>query len=162
MGRKRNMPSRKRIVSFWQDKLDGATYEDSCWKCGYDRGTMERAHIKAVIDGGSDDVSNLHLLCKNCHLDSEIYSGDAYYFWFCHDFMNHIDFQMSLGIAMLKKEINFLNENCELSIELNNKIDSIFKDYSDKVGDNKAFEFLKNTKPPRERENYLELKKYQE
>ena len=76
------MPSRKKILEYWSDKINGAKDENSCFKCGFDKGTPDRAHIKAVFQGGTDDVSNIHLLCRNCHIDSEAWDGQAYDLWF--------------------------------------------------------------------------------
>ena len=90
MGRRRNMPSRKKIFEYWREKITSAIDDNTCFKCGFTLSgitAVDRAHILSVYDGGSDDVSNLHLLCSDCHKQSEVYSGGLYDEWFntkCH------------------------------------------------------------------------------
>ena len=74
MPSKRNMPSISAIASHWccNDKID--LYESEakkiCWACGFEK-PLERCHLKAKIDGGTDTVENLVLLCKQCHAIQE-------------------------------------------------------------------------------------------
>ena len=88
MSRKRNMPSRKEIFNFWNGKIKSVVNDNTCFKCGVtsildkDIIIVDRAHILAVCEGGSDDLDNLHLLCRRCHRDSEVYSGKEYNLWF--------------------------------------------------------------------------------
>lgn len=117
-----DMPKARDIRDFWAPKLfslrkildvdqildpwiglNGAKIE-SCFCCGA-TGKLERAHIKALVSGGDNSVSNIHILCKKCHLDSEGLSGDNYWRWFlscewqdplCHDYDNIIK---SLGFS---------------------------------------------------------------
>jgi hypothetical protein len=84
MGRIRKMPSRKQIYHYWSDKLIQAVNDNTCFKCKHtdeEFTAVERAHILAVCDGGSDDCSNIHLLCVECHNTSEPYSGELYDDW---------------------------------------------------------------------------------
>jgi hypothetical protein len=84
MGRKRNMPSRDKIFEYWNDKLDSAIDNNTCFKCGVtdkEHTIVERAHILSVFDGGSDSVDNIHLLCNYCHKQSEAWEGEIYYMW---------------------------------------------------------------------------------
>lgn len=100
----RKMPTCDAIRRHWAKKLVEIDKFDSveevmeanyCFACGnivdsLDRTAngegdlgqvLERAHIKARCEGGTDDLDNLHLLCEVCHKDSEIYSGDEYWEW---------------------------------------------------------------------------------
>ena len=53
-----------------------------CFACDTMAGT-ERAHIEPYHKTGNNDCENLHLLCKECHLESEtIESREAYFNWF--------------------------------------------------------------------------------
>jgi hypothetical protein len=79
MSRKRNMPSSQKVFDYWSNHID--VNKDQCFKCNELR-PLERAHILAVSDGGSDDCDNIHLLCKDCHSDSEFLNGTAYDIWF--------------------------------------------------------------------------------
>ena len=68
----------------WYCKHDFLAEKLCCFACGQTQlggGALERAHIKARCEGGTDDVSNLHSLCHFCHKDSEFVNGDAYYEW---------------------------------------------------------------------------------
>ena len=51
-----------------------------CFACGFVLG-IERAHIAPRAAGGSNDVGNLHLLCHECHGESETLRGAAYWRW---------------------------------------------------------------------------------
>jgi hypothetical protein len=100
----RKMPTCDAIRRHWAEKLVEIGKFDSvqevmeanyCFACGniveslspvadgeHDLGQiLERAHIKARCEGGTDDLDNLHLLCEVCHKDSEIYSDSEYWEW---------------------------------------------------------------------------------
>lgn len=48
--------------------VDGAP-SDECWACRVPGIVPERAHIVAVLHGGSNDPDNFLLLCGHCHTD---------------------------------------------------------------------------------------------
>jgi hypothetical protein len=97
MSKQRNMPSKNSIYDYWH-KLEGRfelekhgfelqTQFDlfgkrkvDCFACGA-TANIERCHIKAKNEAGNDGVENLHLLCKSCHVDSEMLSGERYWIW---------------------------------------------------------------------------------
>ena len=94
---RKSMPLRKKIREYWaewlveQQKFDSVSEvmeAEYCFACGFLSGTeqkpipLHRAHILALCDGGSNDVSNIHVLCINCHESSEFINGDEYFFWF--------------------------------------------------------------------------------
>ena len=79
MGKKRKMPSRNAIAAFWSDKLDYIDSEN-CFACHWGGG-LERCHITARCNGGSDNVDNLHVLCLECHKASEHIEGKEYFAW---------------------------------------------------------------------------------
>jgi hypothetical protein len=93
----RKMPSSVAIRKHWAIKLletkKEFEYENEeymlnswyCFGCGFEQNTnnlLQRAHILARADGGNDDVSNIHLLCRHCHFLSEYKSSDEYWRWF--------------------------------------------------------------------------------
>jgi len=102
MSSRKGMPKPHAIAIYWlndcDDSINMLNYQCSldhwiddefspksdakylCFVCG-NMGRTERAHIQAVCDGGTNDVSNLHLLCPQCHLDSEHFDGDMYWSW---------------------------------------------------------------------------------
>ena len=51
-----------------------------CFACGL-HGELNRAHILARQEGGSDEIENLHLLCPKCHVESEYMKGELYWHW---------------------------------------------------------------------------------
>lgn len=97
MERKRydgRLPSRAQIFEFWKDRIAGLVRwidwgEPECWACRFhyglkydikrhdtswdeilrcwDRIPLQRCHIVGPPLGGGDDVSNLFLLCRECH-----------------------------------------------------------------------------------------------
>lgn len=71
------MPPKKLILQHWAPLMDDAPEDvNVCWACGFHSGT-ERCHIQAKCDGGSEDVSNLLLLCRLCHITQETICMDA-------------------------------------------------------------------------------------
>lgn len=97
---KRKYVSVQKVKKFWASKLVELEKFDSihevmetsisdedgeerhlCFACGRG-GPVERAHILARCEGGSDGVENIHLLCHQCHVLSELLSGDHYWRWF--------------------------------------------------------------------------------
>lgn len=74
-----SLPSRAAIAAHWStvpiEWTDGTTHPmehdvHACWACDLtteDCGPLERAHLVPRSLGGSDDASNLVLLCRSCH-----------------------------------------------------------------------------------------------
>lgn len=87
-------PSRASIRAYWApvlwkkpwckfDSIKECLEADYCFACGRLWPTRtDRAHILARIYGGSDNLSNLHLLCLLCHELSEHLCGVEYWRWF--------------------------------------------------------------------------------
>ena len=77
---KRNsMPTKKQICEYWDGHPDLSVLTDTCWRCGVISRHLERAHILPKIEGGTNDESNLHLLCKMCHKQTEWLWGEPYW-----------------------------------------------------------------------------------
>lgn len=102
MSQKRIMPSRKAIANYWQheadwvDKMgyggvDKGHYDDEfmpdeCWACGlrYPNGfatSPDRCHVVSRWEGGNDECSNLVLMCRTCHQQSETIPVDTFWIW---------------------------------------------------------------------------------
>jgi 5-methylcytosine-specific restriction endonuclease McrA len=89
-----SLPPKSRIFDHWKDQLPQLRIlidwgEPSCWACGFHYGTrhdikcssaswqeicrgwdripLQRCHIVARSLGGKDEVSNLFLMCRECH-----------------------------------------------------------------------------------------------
>lgn len=80
----------QQVLDYWVPRLEraqlvwgsrGSGKVGPCWACGY-RGRLQRAHIRALADGGRDVLPNIHLLCSACHRDSEVLQGRDYWRWF--------------------------------------------------------------------------------
>jgi hypothetical protein len=92
MRQKRFHQKPKEILEFWRKALATkygkdiylSSYrvdEHVCFACGYPSGT-QRCHIIPKCNGGADDIFNIHLLCRECHLESEfIETQNAYFEW---------------------------------------------------------------------------------
>ena len=91
--KKQYPPTRQAIRDFW-DSQEGIellstktgivrSYSNGCYACGF-LFSLERCHIIAKVNGGSYSVTNFHLLCRNCHIESEFFdNGDnRYWRWF--------------------------------------------------------------------------------
>ena len=110
MPQKRKMPSRNAIAVFWNDKLDYIN-ANSCFACHWG-GLLERCHIIARHNGGSDGVENLHVLCNTCHDASEYIEGDQYFNW-----LNHIREKVSINWFAYhypKREYHIKNPSTQL------------------------------------------------
>lgn len=97
---RKNMPKPSEVRAFWAVKLlalgkvidteqvldavgepNSSCYNYQCFCCGV-AGPLDRAHTHPLWAGGSNDVSNIHMLCRTCHHTSEGFSEDAYWRWF--------------------------------------------------------------------------------
>lgn len=101
------LPSKTEIVVYWRDclHLKGIWIdwgEPSCWACGWgwsgrydckhadasweqmlrgwERAPLQRCHILPRSLGGSDDASNLLLMCRECHDLAPNTSNTAFFF----------------------------------------------------------------------------------
>lgn len=104
--KRKDIPAHKTIREYWSENLDfsrkthccadeilnGDDGEHFCFACGLTEqagNKLERAHIKALCNGGSNNADNIHILCKTCHVDSEYMDGDVYFEWFYKRTMVH-------------------------------------------------------------------------
>ena len=72
MEQKRKMPSKIQIFRYWESKMIDSEDLDLnvCWGCGF-TSSIQRCHIHDRCYSFNDDVSNLVLLCKDCHSHQE-------------------------------------------------------------------------------------------
>ena len=96
------MPNKAKVYRYWTGPTGDKTFEscgieigdfDTCFACGFHL-KVERAHIVAVSDGGTNDCENIHLLCPNCHLESENLNEKYYWIWLKNSFLRK--FKLSL------------------------------------------------------------------
>jgi len=98
------MPSKLAVKTHWApylvsidkfDCIEEVFESDYCFACGQEStGDIERAHITARCEGGSDSVENIHLLCGFCHKLSEFINGDEYLIWLKEQDAIKLMFQM--------------------------------------------------------------------
>jgi len=88
----RKMPRKQEIADYWLPILQRMGLEIDnelslniqCFTCGRYGPKLERCHIRARCEGGSDEVKNLHILCGSCHEESEFLNGKKYWKWYRH------------------------------------------------------------------------------
>jgi hypothetical protein len=74
------------IVNYWSCRedecklsVDWAEAKRRCWRCAHPR-LLQRCHIIPRSLGGSEDASNLVLLCSQCHAEAPNVA-DAEFMW---------------------------------------------------------------------------------
>ena len=69
------------IVEHWADSGKfNSCLTDICWICGeYSR--LDKCHIEPLWRGGLDELDNIVLLCRNCHLHTEGVSNEQFWFY---------------------------------------------------------------------------------
>lgn len=100
-------PSRTLIAKRWVPILTKLYNYDAshivnnlqCFACGR-TGILDRAHIVPRHKGGSDELSNLHLLCKSCHAESDLFHGRQYWRWFRFQIRTAFARRIQLSIAI--------------------------------------------------------------
>lgn len=81
-----------RIRPYWREheknkyfNVNWDVTDKTCFACGLDCKTIDKAHIKPKrffnSDKEANTPSNIHLLCRVCHTNSEMLSDDAYWEW---------------------------------------------------------------------------------
>jgi len=53
----------------------------ACMACGVEDVIVDGAHIQPLQHDGSNEIENIHLLCKPCHAESENLWGKEYEIW---------------------------------------------------------------------------------
>ena len=102
MAERRGMPDKRKVYNYWFNGEGSEKFReneidigdpDTCFACGFHL-KVERAHIVAVTDGGDNSVKNIHLLCPNCHLESEALNEMFYWLWLRNKNIRH--YKMSI------------------------------------------------------------------
>ena len=93
-------------------KLNLKSGQVTCFCCGDHRDNLEKAHIIPVSSGGSNNVDNIHILCKSCHLRTESFTdipviGNELYF-------NFIKQHPELFLLRQKITSKLISQNFEL------------------------------------------------
>jgi hypothetical protein len=74
--------SKRIIVDHWVDSGKfNCCLTDICWICGDCTLKLEKCHIEPLWRGGLDELDNLILLCPNCHLHTEGFSVEQFWFY---------------------------------------------------------------------------------
>ena len=87
----------------------------TCFCCGDHRENLEKAHIIPVSSGGSDDVDNIHILCKSCHLRTESLSdipviGKDLYFNFIKEHPELCLIREQISLKLIKENFKICND----------------------------------------------------
>jgi hypothetical protein len=82
---KKPNPKKELMRKYWYEgplsqMFQPYTDTDFCMACGI-KTTTDRAHILAQSEKGSHQFNNIHLLCKDCHGESEMMEGLHYWAW---------------------------------------------------------------------------------
>ena len=120
-------PDKKRIAKHY----DVERYD--CMACGIEDVQIDGAHIQPLQYGGSNEIENIHLLCKPCHAESENLWGKEYEIWlklknefyskgaynavYCLDAYNRFLILDRIIRSAKKKPIVLLDENYTLPKE---------------------------------------------
>jgi hypothetical protein len=93
------MPRSSAVVEYWNNNYEligdsrlgytELTIND-CFACG-DSLQIQRAHINPLFKEKNNNVSNLHLLCARCHIESSLYSELGYWNWLKWKRLNEFD-----------------------------------------------------------------------
>jgi hypothetical protein len=79
---KRKNFSKNTIVDYWVDTGKfKCCMTDICWICGDCTVLLDKCHIEPLWRGGVDEISNIVLLCRNCHLHTEGLTKDQFWFY---------------------------------------------------------------------------------
>ena len=79
---KRRSFSKTVIVEHWVNSTKfNCCMTDICWVCGEFSLSLDKCHIKPLWRGGVDELDNIVLLCRNCHLDTEGLSVEQFWFY---------------------------------------------------------------------------------
>ena len=62
-------------------KIDSKNLRFRCWRCASTEKSIERCHIQARQFGGTDEPSNLVLLCHECHAEAPDIKNDKESMW---------------------------------------------------------------------------------
>ena len=82
----RRMPSHINVFEYWKRRGMAGQTKRHCFICGHEApGNLERAHIIPRCEGGTDDASNIHLLCHVCHRITEYHICRSKYWAFVMD-----------------------------------------------------------------------------
>jgi len=103
---------------------------DFCMACGI-KTTTDRAHILAQSEKGSHQFNNIHLLCKDCHGESEMMEGFHYWAWLMvkrelYEEGYFTPYEMDYAIDEKDKLIKYFMEGA-IQEKINQKLDVISK-----------------------------------
>jgi 5-methylcytosine-specific restriction endonuclease McrA len=106
--------SHSKIVRYWADDDTniGQYVRNQCFACGSPL-HLHRSHIEPRVNGGSDELENLHILCIRCHVDSEYLTSEQYWKWYLHKLEHEFDF----GMRMLYDRMCLLNIDAQTAMD---------------------------------------------
>lgn len=142
-GRNAGMPKSKDIAAFWAEKEDSpfeVNFDSpSCFACGVDGGSLkwsgfERAHLVPYSITANNEMSNIVLLCKNCHHEAPDCVDPSYMIDFI---VNKEPYFCTIFRAVNRAiaEVGFFENDKELDIDL---LEQCFFEAREKVKDDFA------------------------
>jgi hypothetical protein len=145
-----DMPNTRHIYNYWKkrlrEKYNRDIYTDfTCFAC-LREGYVQRCHIKPLHLKGSNNASNLHLLCPNCHVESEGYLGEIYWTWFENKDITILPIYRSLENGILIAKIAAL-----IKKRMPAKYEGVIRGESVQEMNDFYFKFLESIKPTPEK-----------
>jgi hypothetical protein len=133
-----------KIRPYWREheknkyfNVDWDNTEKTCFACGLDCKTIDKAHIKPKRFFNSAEEantpSNLHLLCRVCHTNSEMLSGDAYWEWMKLSSMCYTEGTIKLK-NVCKTYRGFIAITCLSQLESYSRIECAQRDNEQTIG----------------------------
>ncbi len=140
------MPKKRVIFSHWKYTLLKTHNRDiknkyTCFAC-LRGGYVERCHIEPLSTGGCNIVENLHILCPNCHRESEGYRGRFYWIWFSNKDV------VMIPVFRTREQVNLISKIIEIiKVEIPERYkNAINKNLNTKEILNMYNNFIKTTK----------------
>jgi hypothetical protein len=111
--------TKREITQFWINKYGNLQNEkwyfdeEICWGCGCETyGNIDRCHLIAYVFCQNNNIDNLILLCRNCHIYQENFTKDL-------ENANYIKSLILQGYPFKKMMLN--NNIDKLNLMINNK-----------------------------------------
>ena len=130
-----SMPKKGEIKYYWESFLienERYIHKDNnyCWACGSVH-KIQRCHLIAKSENGSDEVNNIILLCGDCHVKTEMFSPvHTFNYILSTEFIHFYDHMENIACRRFGYEIkNIENYRAEFSMAVKNVIPTFVQKY---------------------------------